>query len=435
MASRKALPTGVDMLPSGAFRGRFTYRGRKYSAVWDTPRQAEAWIVRTRRDVAQGLHHDTAGRDQASPLFAGYAARWLQHRAVKESTRDLYRAILAQHIGPTFDRTRLDRITPAMVRDWHAALLPGRPTRRAHAYSLLRTILNTAVAEDLIAANPCRVRGAGQVRRATRTDLPTVEQVAALVAAMGEGKYRTMTLVAAWCGLRFGELAELRRADVSVDDTGAPVVLRVRRGFYRGRVDSTKSAAGARDVTIPPHIRPDLADYLATRPKAAEALLFPGHRSNEHMAHDQYRNEFYRARAKADLPALRPHDLRHFAGTMTAQTGATLREVMARLGHTTPAAALRYQHAAADRDEATAEALSALAGAKVGNVVPIRQPVDPPTTDRHYGLRDTARHLDSTVAQVKALIAAGQLQAVRRGGATYISETAIADHVRRVHAL
>ena len=42
-------------------------------------------------------------------------------------------------------------------------------------------------------------------------------------------RYRLMTLLAAWCALRFGELAELRRGDV---DTKAGV-LHIRRGVVR----------------------------------------------------------------------------------------------------------------------------------------------------------------------------------------------------------
>jgi len=49
---------------------------------------------------------------------------------------------------------------------------------------------------------------------------------------------------------------------------------------------------------------------------------------------------------------------------LAAQTGATLAELMARLGHSTPEAAMRYQHAAQGRDQAIAAALSALAAAK-----------------------------------------------------------------------
>ena len=71
-----------------------------------------------------------------------------------------------------------------------------------------------------------------------------------------------MTLVAAWCGLRFSEVTELRRKDVVLEDDGTPVRIRVRRGVvprrWRFPGADPKSGAGVRDVSIPPHIRADL---------------------------------------------------------------------------------------------------------------------------------------------------------------------------------
>ncbi len=57
---------------------------------------------------------------------------------------------------------------------------------------------------------------------------------------------------------------------------------------------------------------------------------------------------------------LHVHDLRHTGSTRSAQTGATLREVMARIGHSSPRAAMIYQHASRDRDQAIADALDVL---------------------------------------------------------------------------
>jgi integrase len=450
MSTKKALPRGVDLLPSGAFRARFTYQGRQFSAAHDTAKQAEAWIVRTRRDLALGLHHDPAADQSAAPVFQPYAESWLARRRIKDSTRGLYAGIITNHLLPAFGRKRLDRITPTMVRDWHAALLPDHPTRRAHAYALLRTILGSAVDEDVLAANPCRVKGAGQARRATRTEVPTVAQVAALAEAMPAGKYRTMTLLAAWCGLRFGELAALRRKDVDLVQ-GVPVVVKVRRGVYRGVVDSPKSAAGVRDVVIPPHVRPLLAEHLATRPKAPDALLFPGKRSAELMAHDQYRNAFYRARAEVGLPTLRPHDLRHFSATTAARTGASLAELQARLGHSTVNAAMRYQHAVQGRDAAIAEAMSSLA-APAAVPVPVAEApalsllervraaghppehVLPPGTVT-LSLREVGKQLGDSPATVKQLVEAGDLVAVwDRRGALRVLEESLSQHLKATRA-
>jgi integrase len=72
-------------------------------------------------------------------------------------------------------------------------------------------------------------------------------------------------------------------------------------------------------------------------------------------------NVFGPARAAAGRPDLRFHDLRHTGAVMATASGASLAEVMARLGHSTPAAAMRYQHAARGRDEQIAAALSEMA--------------------------------------------------------------------------
>jgi integrase len=72
------------------------------------------------------------------------------------------------------------------------------------------------------------------------------------------------------------------------------------------------------------------------------------------------------------LSGLRFHDLRHTAGTLAARTGAATKELMARLGHSSPAAAMVYQHAAEDRDRLIAERLAEMtAEAGLAPVVPI----------------------------------------------------------------
>ena len=79
------------------------------------------------------------------------------------------------------------------------------------------------------------------------------------------------------------------------------------------------------------------------------------------------------ATVSVGLAGLRFHDLRHTAGTLAARTGATTKELMARLGHASPQASLVYQHATADRDRLIAERLTAMTvEVGVATVVPLR---------------------------------------------------------------
>jgi integrase len=126
-------------------------------------------------------------------------------------------------------------------------------------------------------------------------------------------------------------------------------------------VTTPKSDAGTRDVAIPPHLLPILKAHIAEHAEfGRDGLLFPA-AGGGHLAPSSLYKVFYPARKAAGRPDLRWHDLRHTGAVLAAATGATLAELMARLGHSTQGAALRYQHAAQDRDAEIARRLSAMA--------------------------------------------------------------------------
>ena len=367
----------IPKLPSGRYQASYKAPdGKRHTApmTFDSRQYADAWLSGVRTDIQRDRWEPPASKssapdNEAAPVtFGSYAAAWLKGRDLAGSTRKLYRIILGGHILPAFEDVPLTAITPAMVREWHAGLRTGTgPTQRARAYSLLRTILSTAVQDDVIAANPCRVRGAGVAKTARDIRPATLPELEALAAATPP-RYRLMVLLAAWCALRFGELTELRRSDVDVKNG----VIRVRRAVARTdagpEVKGPKSEAGRRDVNIPPHLMPAVRDHLASHTTPGQvALLFPAVHGG-HLNPATLRRVYHPAREAALRPDLRFHDLRHTGAVLAAATGATLAELMARLGHSTVSAALRYQHAAEDRDKAIAAALSELAA---GTVTPI----------------------------------------------------------------
>ncbi len=75
------------------------------------------------------------------------------------SGRDQYASLTANHLGPSFGDLELARISAGQGRAWYA--LRSARTPGASAYRLLRAIVNTAVADELVGDNPCRIRGAG----------------------------------------------------------------------------------------------------------------------------------------------------------------------------------------------------------------------------------------------------------------------------------
>lgn len=355
----------IRRLPSGRYQARYLGPdGQTHRApvTFTSKGDAETFLATARADIVRSTWEPPARQPDRVDSFRDDADEWLDSRSrdLKPRTTVLYRGLLDRHLYPTLGSLQLDHITPAAVRAWHSRLDTG-PTRRAHAYSLLRTILNTAVADDIIPANPCRLRGAGQSQRVRDIRPASLDELAALAEAM-PARLRLIVLLAAWCGLRFGELVELRRKDIDTKD-GALRVRRAVTGVHGKPVIGTpKSDAGVRVVSIPPHLVPVIAEHLLQHAaKGRDGLLFTATDGVSPLTHDMLKRPFDRAREYADRPDLRFHDLRHTGAVLAAQTGATLAELMARLGHSTPGAALRYQHAAAGRDAQIAIALSRIA--------------------------------------------------------------------------
>lgn len=357
----------VRKLPSGRWHARYTgpdTRLHNAPHTFTSKDDARFWLRGEEKLISAGEWTSPKARAEslkrAGLTFGDYSKKWLAGRDLKPRTREHYQALLDHQLLPTFQDVALKAITSELVRDWHSSLDRDKPTLRAHAYGLLRTILGTAVEEEKIPANPCHIRGAGNVRRAKKVEPATLAQLEAIASAMPE-RYRPMALLSSWCALRFGEVTELRRKDLDLTNG----VIHVRRGVVRVdggfEVGTPKSEAGIRDVAIPPKLVPLLKAHRdAMENKSPDALLFPAADGVSHMAPSTLYKVFYPARKAAGRPDLRWHDLRHTGAVLAAQTGATLAELMGRLGHSTPGAAMRYQHAAKDRDAEIARKLSAL---------------------------------------------------------------------------
>lgn len=253
-------------------------------------------------------------------------------------------------------------IDTPMVRDWRSDLLAAGVSQggAAKAYRLLRAVLMTAVREDeIIRRNPCQIPGADQERTAERPTL-TVTQVFELTAKVPE-RYRALILLATFGCLRWGEVAALKRMDV---DAVAGTV-RVREAFTeqpgKGMVlGPTKSRAGKRMVAIPAVILPQIGAHMDTFVLAEpDAFVFTTP-SGTTIWRGNFNKlvDWRKTVVSIGAAELHFHDLRHTGNTLAARTGTSLRDLMTRMGHDNPRAALIYQHASAEADLAIAAAIN-----------------------------------------------------------------------------
>lgn len=230
----------------------------------------------------------------------------------------------------------------------------------AKCYRLIRAVLNTAVDEDkILPKNPCRVRGADKEEPAERPVL-TVSQVFDLASRMPP-RFRAMVLLAAFASLRWGEVSGLRRCDIAEDGSW----VRITRAFIESTekgliVGPPKSKAGTRTLTLPTAVRADIVKHLETYVQGArDALLFTGEKGGPVRRPNFNQRVKWTATVKAmGLAGVHFHDLRHTGNTLAAQAGTSTRDLMARMGHDDVRAALIYQHATNEADQALAGRLS-----------------------------------------------------------------------------
>ena len=350
----------VRKLPSGRWQARFLGpNGRRQTApkTFGTKADANRWLAQAEADISRGSWLD---QELGRTPFGEYARQWIaDNPRLGPRSRETHKRNLRLHLS-SLEHVPLAGLTPTVVRRWHADALRGAGgnTSIGQAYRLLRAVMNNAVREGIIAKNPCQIPGAGSSRAKRRT-VATPQQVAALVEAI-PGPYKAAVLLAAWGGLRRGEILALHREDVDLK-AGVVNVHRNQVELLEGRrrFDSRpKTDAGYRTVALPAHVLPVLKEHMKNYAGPERVFVST---SGGPMAGDTLTQAFSRARDRLGMEGFRFHDLRHTGQTMAAATGATLADLMKRLGHSSPAAAMRYLHTVSGRDEAIAEALAVLA--------------------------------------------------------------------------
>ena len=267
-----------------------------------------------------------------------------------------------------------------------------------------------AVADELIPANPCAIKGAGQRDARDRVERRTVslQEMWALADGMPE-RYRASVILAFCSGLRAGELFALQRKHVDL----AAGVVRVEQslappGTGQGWFSAPKTRAGKRAVVLPAIAVTALREHMTRfTPPGRDSLLF-GTRTGTPLSSGQRTTMFAKARTAIARDDLTWHDQRHSALTLVASTGATLSELMQRAGHASPRAALHYQHAVDDSQRRIVERpdqvlserpRTALVGRGAGASERLRAAVDSNTALADRGTAARKREGASVVAR------------------------------------
>jgi integrase len=354
----------VRQLPSGRYQAR--YQGpdgldRAAPETFGSKTDAEVWLTLKEAEILNG---DWTNPDDGKVPLADYAQTWIAERpGLRPKTVELYGYLLRKHIAPVLGGLAIADIQASKVRRWRKQLIDSgvSAVTVAKAYRLLKAVLNTALDDGVIRRNPCRIKGAGQEESPERPTL-TIAQVYALADAVGQ-RYRALILLAMFSSLRWGELGGLRRCDIDLAARTVRVTRQLNEvsggGFEFG---PPKSRAGKRSVPIPTVIVPIIRWHLACFAQQGEEGLVFTSPAEKPLRHTNFRRRVWLdALGAAKLPAIHFHDLRHTGNTLAANAGASLRELMERMGHDSERAALVYLHSSEERQHQIADTLSKLA--------------------------------------------------------------------------
>lgn len=261
---------------------------------------------------------------------------------------------------PAFGRYPIARIEPSDVQEWVSAQ-DAAPATVAKRYDVFQRSMRAAEVGKLIPHSPCvGVRLPRQQKRRAQALKP--DAVHALVEAAPE-RYRAMFLLAAYGGLRLGELAALRVecVDLLRGEVAVAEVMEWQRGKPVPR-EVPKSDAGRRKVGLPSLVVEALDQHLRTYGPTPEGFVF-GSPDGGRLRKDNFRRRvFAPAREAAGLDSrVRFHDLRHTAASLMIRAHADILTVSRRMGHAKASHTMDlYGHWFPDEDQALRSALDSM---------------------------------------------------------------------------
>jgi integrase len=332
---------------------------------------------------AHGAMFSAATNKQQPRPFKEVVGIWKETcwTGLAPSTTARYDQVVRNYLLPEFGNLPITDLSRETTRRYFASLTregkaPGT-VRKVH--TVLSAIMAEALELDLISANPCQGMKGLPPNSHQEPVFLNASQVATLAEAHPE-RYRLLIYMAAYTGLRAGELAGLRRKDVDL----LRGVVQVRQALKQqdppvfGETKTGKS----RTVTLPRFLRAMLNDHLTgSHPggQSADALVFTAPEGGVHR-HGLFMRRVFRPAVVGALPAayskLRFHDLRHTAASMLIAQGAHPKQIQDRLGHASITTTMdRYSHLFEGHDAELLEGLDAAhdASQEVDNVVRMRQ--------------------------------------------------------------
>lgn len=350
----------IRKLPSGKYQVRFTDPNgdrRTARTTFATKAAAEFELTRIRGAIESGTWHvdetpQSGDLDPRTITIRELANYWRAQQVsskgnpLSPTTLREYQRLIESTLR-TFADQPIRAITRQQIEKWRAPELKRAPNQTVKAYKHLKTLMTWAQKRSWIAVNPCDIER-GSAYTPSEPIAPTKQQVEIMLDS-ASNQFKVVIALAAYGGLRKGEILELRRKDlVAIEDQGERwVQVSISRGVVwdgnQAVVRKPKSDAGVRTLLLPLSVSELVLAHLRATPIDPESLLFARRTiSNEHWGKYDLNPLWRKVRAQAGFQG-RFHSLRTFAATEFAKLNPTSQELMDRFGHRDIKTAMRYQ--------------------------------------------------------------------------------------------
>ncbi|WP_299051870.1 site-specific integrase [uncultured Nocardioides sp.] len=333
---------------------------------------ADRWLNGQERALAEGTWLDPS---RSAILLADWAETWLPTRSdLRPTSRARLESVVRLHVVPAFGDRRLASIGNAEVRAWVGRMVDSGMSAASvrKAVFALRGMLDAAVADRRLSVNPATSVPL-PTEKATEQRFLSSEEAFTLAEAVPT-EYRALVLLGAFAGLRWGELAGLRRSRVDVLRSRVTVAETATQVSGKVAFGEPKTARSRRVVPVARSVMREVEAHLAEHvDPGPDALLFTAAQGGPLWRMTFWRQVWEPALRRAGLEGLRVHDLRHSFVSIMVAAGANPKEVSTWAGHSSVAFTLdRYGHLYDDHSDDVADRLDLLLSARRGAPAEVR---------------------------------------------------------------
>lgn len=349
----------LDRTQAGRWRARYRDPfGKQRAKTFDRKAEAQKFLAVVETEVIQGTWRNP---DLDKVAYGDWLDEWWSTTVdLRPSTRARNEIYLRNHVRPYFGEVAIGQISPRMIRQWVAALVEKglAPATVRKAYQMMSKSLREAVDAGVLAQSPCRGISLPKI---VVKEMPVLTPSEVLrLADRINPRYRALVLLAAFSGMRWGEVAGLsrERLDLSAGIVEVAEIIVELSGVLLPP-SPPKTKAGRRRIPIPPSVIDELAEHLR-RFSQGSSRVFQSPEGGP-LRRSFIKRFWIPATKAAGVHPFRFHDLRHTAISYWIKCGASPKQIAKWAGHTSTSVVLdRYGHLFPEEDQRLIGALDAL---------------------------------------------------------------------------